>query len=137
MRMLLLFTALLLVVAGCNNDGRTAATPENTTVTHDRATTDRNNTAINKRDAEGDTSTPFDQSNEQSDIDLVAEIRSQVLEIEDLSVNGRNVKIITNGGKAVLRGPVATQAERDAIAKIATDLAGDGNVTDQLEVDAK
>lgn len=97
-------------------------------------TTDRDNTAVNERDAGGHTVTPFDQSNSEQAIDQVAEIRSQVLEIDDLSVNGRNVKIVTNGEQVVLRGPVASAAERDAIVAVAKRIAGDGKVTDELEV---
>jgi hyperosmotically inducible protein len=99
--------------------------------------TEPDNTAVNERDAEGATKTPLDQSNEESDIDQVAEIRSKVLEIEDLSVIGRNVKIITEAGRVTLRGPVASEAERKAIVDVATDIAGAGNVDDQLEIDAE
>lgn len=95
------------------------------------------NTAVNERDAEGTTKTPLDQSNEESDIDQVAEIRSKVLEIDDLSVIGRNVKIITEAGRVTLRGPVASEAERKAIVDVATGVAGAGNVDDQLEIDAE
>ncbi len=120
MRVLFLLPGLLLLAIGCDTD-----TNHNT---------NRDNTAVNERDADGYSLTPFDQSNEQSDIDLVAEIRSRVLEIEDLSVNGRNVKIITNQGQVVLRGPVHSQAEIDAIGNVAESVAGAGNVDNQLEV---
>jgi osmotically-inducible protein OsmY len=105
---------------------------------NDTVGTDRDNTAVNERDADGANVTPIDQSNEQADIDLVADIRARVLEIDDLSVNGRNVKIITNAGKVLLRGPVASAAERDAIAKVAADLAGgQNNVNNELEVQTR
>lgn len=90
---------------------------------------------MNERDADDRTVTPMDQSNDSADIDQVAAIRKAVLDIEDLSVNGRNVKIITDGGKVVLRGPVESAAERDAIAQVAEKLAGAGNVTNELEVE--
>jgi osmotically-inducible protein OsmY len=99
--------------------------------------TEPDNTAINERDAEGATKTPFDQSNEETDIDQVAKIRSEVLEIEDLSVAGRNVKIITEAGRVTLRGPVGSEAERKAIVDVATSVVGAGNVDDQLEIDAE
>mgnify|MGYP003636301932 CR=1 FL=1 len=99
------------------------------------APSDRDNTAVNERDADDRTVTPMDQSNASADIDQVAAIRKAVLDIEDLSVNGRNVKIITDGGKVVLRGPVASSTERDAIARIAGKVAGTGNVTNELEVE--
>lgn len=96
---------------------------------------DPDNTAVNERDAEGTTKTPFDQSNEQSQIDLVAKIRSEVMEIDDLSTNGGNVKIITEGGNVTLRGPVNSEAERDAIVKVAAAATGDSSrVTNELQV---
>lgn len=98
------------------------------------STGDRTNTSVNSRDADNRTVTPFDQSNNQSDIDLVARIRKQVLEIDDLSVNGRNIKIITNDGKVVLRGPVTTEEERSSIIRVANEIAGEANVTSELEV---
>lgn len=124
MRTLFLLLGVILIASGCENKN---VTPR----------TDRDNTAVNKRDADGGTKTPFDQSNAQADIDLVAKIRADVLKIEDLSTNGRNVKIITDNGKVDLRGPVDSAAERDAIAKVAKDHAGSKNVTNNLEVDTE
>ncbi|QDU98163.1 BON domain-containing protein [Lignipirellula cremea] len=124
MRYLFLSLGLMLLVSGCNEP--IANKPA-----------DRDNTAVNERDADGDNATPFDQSNDQADIDLVAKIRANVLEIDDLSTNGRNVKIITNDGNVVLRGPVATAAERTAIEQVAKDAAGADKVTSQLEVEAE
>jgi hyperosmotically inducible periplasmic protein len=126
MKQLYFFLGGCLLAVGCDN----LAPPSTTTVTN------RDNTAVNQRDADSRTMTPFDQSNTQADIDLVAKIRASVLEIKDLSINGRNVKIITNQGKVLLRGPVASSTERDAIEKVALDAAGAGNVTNNLEVDA-
>jgi osmotically-inducible protein OsmY len=98
-------------------------------------TADPDNTKVNQRDAEGNTATAFDQSNDQADIDLVAKIRERVVDVDDMSVKGQNVKIITNNGNVILRGPVASAAEKEAIEKIATDAAGAGKVTSNLEVD--
>lgn len=95
------------------------------------------NTQINDRDADGTTLTPFDQSNDQADLDLAAKIREQVVGAKDMSIKGQNVKIITNGGKVVLRGPVASAAEKQEIEKIAVDAAGTGKVTNDLEVDSE
>ncbi|MDA8745856.1 BON domain-containing protein [Rubripirellula amarantea] len=114
---------LIFTVAGC--DSKTPSTPVD----------DRDNTAVNARDVDGATMTPMDQSNDSDDIDQVAAIRSAVLDLEDLSTNGRNVKIITDGGQVVLRGPVASDSERDAIVQVAERIAGSGNVNNQLEVE--
>ena len=51
-----------------------------------------------------------------------------------MSVNARNVKIITADGKVTLRGPVNTQEEKDAIDGIAKNVAGKDNVDNQIEV---
>ena len=50
------------------------------------------------------------------------------------SMPGVNVKIVTSDGRVTLRGPVNSDAERDAINRIARDVAGEGNVDDQVEV---
>lgn len=131
MRVLSLVMGLSVLACGCGSE-QPEARPER----DNTAATQRDNTAVNQRDADGSMTTPFDQSNDQADIDLVAQIRTKVLDIEDLSVNGRNVKIITNQRKVMLRGPVGSAAERASIVKVAQDIAGAGNVTDQLEVEA-
>jgi hyperosmotically inducible periplasmic protein len=156
MKRFCLIGAIALAVCGCGRGGPDARTgspdarttaPGVTTGTGDTPgpidtsadpsaadMTPRDNTGVNERDAGGSTVTPFDQSNDQADIDLVAAIRSRVVDIDNLSVQGRNVKIITNRGRVVLRGPVASVEEREAIASIAQDLAGPTMVNNQLEV---
>ena len=95
-----------------------------------------NNTAVNKRDADGATKTPLDQKENQADIGRTAEIRKRILDTPDMSTNARNCKVITADGKVTLRGPVNSEAERELIVKIATAVAGEGNVDNQLEVKA-
>ena len=46
----------------------------------------------------------------------------------------RNVKIITRNGHVTLRGTVKTRAERASIQQSAQDAAGNGNVTNEIEV---
>jgi hyperosmotically inducible protein len=96
--------------------------------------TSPDNTAVNERDAVRDTKTPIDQDENQADVNLTAEIRKRLLDQPDMSVNARNAKIITSQGKVTLRGPVDSEAERDALVKIATEIAGAENVDNQLEV---
>lgn len=96
--------------------------------------TSPDNTAVNERDAVRDTKTPIDQDENQADVTRTAEIRKRLLDQPDMSVNARNAKIITSQGKVTLRGPVDSEAERDALVKIATEIAGAENVDNQLEV---
>lgn len=94
------------------------------------------NTAKNERDADGDTKTPLDQGSSEKDTEITQQIRQEVLEINNASVNARNVKIVTVDGKVTLRGPVETEVERDAIESIAVKAAGEGNVVNEIEVKA-
>jgi hypothetical protein len=94
------------------------------------------NTGINRRDRDGHTLTPLDQSNEQAHVELTARVRRAITEDEGLSANAKNVKVITTSdGTVTLRGPVKSQAEKDAVVGKARAAAGTANVVDQLEVE--
>jgi hyperosmotically inducible protein len=92
------------------------------------------NTAVNKRDRDRSEKTPIDQNENQRDVNITAEIRKAVLATKDMSINARNVKIITADGKVTLRGPVNSEEEKKVIGDIARQLAGKDNVTDEIEV---
>lgn len=106
---------------GCNQNARSVA--------------DRDNSVVNERDKPNGALTPIDQNENKPDLNITATVRQRILK-EDLSVNARNVKIITQDGAVTLRGPVKTQAEKDLVEKIAKDVAGDSKVDNQLEVEA-
>lgn len=122
MKILLCTICMIVLLSGCDNDQTSKSK-------------DPENTGVNQRDTNEDKQTSFDQSNSQADTELVANLRSSILEIDDLSINGRNIKIITNEGRVVLRGPVDSAAERDAIEKVAKEVAGADNVKSELEVE--
>jgi hyperosmotically inducible protein len=94
------------------------------------------NTAVNERDASGATATPIDQDENSADVKTTADIRSRITGDSSMSINARNVKIVTSQGKVTLRGPVDSAAEKDVIDKIAREVAGAGNVENQLEIAA-
>ncbi len=52
------------------------------------------NTALNARDRDMNTMTPMDQGNSKSDTDMTAQIRREVIEQKELSVNAHNVKAL-------------------------------------------
>ena len=97
-------------------------------------TTDADNTARNVRDRDNRTLTPLDQGNSQADVDTTAQIRKEIIAGKDMSVNAKNVKIITNKGKVTLRGPVNTAEEKQLIGGIADRIAQPENVDNQIEV---
>ena len=92
------------------------------------------NTAVNQRDRDANAKTPIDQNENQRDVNITAEIRKAVLASKDMSINARNVKIITADGEVTLRGPVNSEDEKKVIEDIAKNLAGKDNVTNEIEV---
>lgn len=105
------------------NSATSAANPDNTK----QNAADRNNASL----------TPVDQGNSPTDRETSAKIRQLVVSgNNNFSTSAKNVKIITVNGKVTLRGPVNTDAEKSSIDALAKQVAGDGNVDDQLEVKA-
>jgi osmotically-inducible protein OsmY len=97
--------------------------------------TDAENTGKNVRDRDGDTLTAFDQGNSEQDLQITANIRKAIVDDDALSTNAHNVKVITNAGNVVLRGPVETAKEKAVIEAKAKSVAGVVRVNNQLEVD--
>ena len=95
---------------------------------------DADNTARNVRDRNNRTLTPLDQGNSKSDVNITAQIRKGIIAREGVSVNAKNVKIITVDGRVTLRGPVNSAEEKRLLGVIATDIVQGENVDNQLEV---
>jgi hyperosmotically inducible periplasmic protein len=96
-------------------------------------TTGADNTARNVRDRNDRTLTPLNQGNSQADIDMTAQIRKEIIATKEMSVDAKNVKIITKDGHVTLRGPVNTADEKRLIGEIAERIAGASNVDNRLE----
>jgi len=65
---------------------------------------------------------------------ITQKIRKAVHEDKSLSTYAHNIKIITQDGKVTLRGPVRSEDEKSNLQAKAADIAGQDNVTNQLEV---
>lgn len=92
------------------------------------------NTRRNVRDRDGKTVTPLDQGSSQADIETTTLIRKEIMGTENMSTNGKNIKIITINGRVTLRGPVNTSEEQRIIHEIAGRIVRANNIEDQLEV---
>lgn len=101
------------------------------------AATEPDNTGRNVRDRDDAAVTPGDQGSSDTDLKITQEIRRALTDSDELSTNAKNVKIITLDRVVTLRGPVESQAERDAIAKVAQATSGVQSVDNQLEVTTK
>ena len=96
--------------------------------------TQPDNTVQNVRDRNSSTLTPLDQGNSKADIATTAQIRKEIVAGKSMSVNAKNVKVITKDGKVTLRGPVNSAEEKRLIGEIADRIARSENVDNQLEV---
>lgn len=72
--------------------------------------------------------------NNQSDRVIMQKIRKAVMADKSLSTYAHNVKIIAQNGKVTLKGPVHSDAEKQSIEQKAIDVAGAGNVTDEIVI---
>ncbi|GDY14258.1 hypothetical protein LBMAG53_31360 [Planctomycetota bacterium] len=112
----------VLVLSGCTHDDRTShdeaelnrATSDQAKVTEDSSHDTRavDNSGQNAADRNSGSVTPLDQGNSASDVTITRDIRRLVTDEKNLSINGRNVKIITRDGAVTLRGPVESFDER-------------------------
>ena len=92
------------------------------------------NTKMNKGDASKDATTADQQKMNPTDRAISQKIRAEIMKDKSLSTYAHNVKIITQDGKVTLKGPVRSQDEKATIESKATAIAGDGNVTSQIQI---
>ena len=99
--------------------------------------TEADNTRRNSSEQNKNTETAEKQSNSKDDLTLTQRVRQAVIKDGSLSMNAKNVKIITQDGKITLKGPVDSQQEKDTIGTEAGEIAGKDKVDNQLEVKAE
>lgn len=122
----LIFTCAFLGTAGCSRPDPNKQ-PESTSASAD-------NTKRNERDRAGETLTPFDQGENESDRAISQQVRQSVVKNDALSMTAKNVKIITVGGVVTLRGPVKSAEEKTTIEGIAKQVHQVSRVDNQLEI---
>jgi len=92
------------------------------------------NSKTNKRDRDKNSPTADRQKMNPTDRDLAKRIRSAITDDKSFSTYAHNIKIVAQDGKVTLKGPVRSEEEKGAIETKATEVAGAGNVINQLEV---
>lgn len=132
---ILVFALAATLLVGCDADNKSAGerkdkTPATTTPAPD-------NTDRNERDQGGQNTTPVDQKENATDLDITQKIRQGVMAADSLSMNAKNVKIVTADRMVTLRGVVANQDEKRRVVAIAVRIAGEKNVSDMLEIAPK
>jgi osmotically-inducible protein OsmY len=88
------------------------------------------NTKVNK----GEQPTADQAKNNASDRDIMQNIRKAIVGDSSLSTYAHNIKVIAKNGKVTLKGPVRSEEEKKTIESKAVEVAGAGNVTNELTV---
>ena len=91
------------------------------------------NTKANKGE-QGASPTADQGKNNSTDLQTMQKIRKAVVDDKSLSTYAHNVKIISQNGKVTLKGTVRSEEEKQSVEQKATDVAGAGNVTNDLTV---
>lgn len=125
MKILTFSSALLFAVSSLPGGTLLGKIPQNT---YQQPSSD--NTKTNK----GSSPTADQQQMDPADREITKKIRKAIHQDNSISVYAHNIKIITQGGKVTLKGPVHTEEEKTSIAAKAIAVAGEGNVTNQLDV---
>jgi osmotically-inducible protein OsmY len=92
------------------------------------------NTKVNQRDRNSAQPTADQAKNNANDREIMQKIRKAVMDDKSLSSYAHNVKIISQDGKVTLKGPVRSAEEKQNIEQKATDVAGVGNVTNEITI---
>ena len=95
------------------------------------------NTKINQRDRSKSEPTADQQKNNPSDRELARQIRRAIVKDKSLSTYAHNIKVIAQDGMVTLKGPVNSQEEKQAIEAKASAIAGQGKITNEIEVGSK
>jgi hyperosmotically inducible protein len=92
------------------------------------------NTKVNQRDRQPGEPTADQQKEKVSDRDLAQKVRQAIAQDKSLSTYAHNVKVIVQNGTVTLKGPVHSQEERHSLESKAAEIAGSGNVKDEMSV---
>jgi osmotically-inducible protein OsmY len=89
---------------------------------------------VNERDRSKGEATADQQKDSRSDRDITQQIRQSIMKDKSLSTYAHNVKIITQSGQVTLKGPVRSDGEKRSVEAKATEVAGEKNVTSELNI---
>jgi hyperosmotically inducible protein len=92
------------------------------------------NTKMNQGDQKASQPTADQQKDSRADLHMTQQIRKSIVQDKSLSTYAHNVKIITQNGQVTLKGPVRSDDEKRALEAKATEIAGAGNVNNELNV---
>jgi len=92
------------------------------------------NSRNNQQDRTAEQPSADQQRNNAADQNLTRQIRRAIVSDKSLSTYAHNIKIISQDGQVTLRGPVRSTEEKRVVEAKATEIAGAGKVTSELQV---
>lgn len=98
------------------------------------------NSAVNKNNNGAPTQTHStnvsadQQANAKSDLEILQKIRRSITSEKNLSTYAENIKILSERGEVILKGPVRTAEEKALIEKKAAQIAGKEHVKSELQI---
>ena len=92
------------------------------------------NTKVNKRDRDKNEMTADQQKENRSDRELARQVRRALVKDKSLSTYAHNVKVIARDGAVTLKGPVRSEEEKKTVESKAAEVAGAGNVINDLTI---
>jgi hyperosmotically inducible periplasmic protein len=95
------------------------------------------NTKANSGAGDKSAVTADQQKENPADRQMVRQIRQAIIKDKSLSTYAHNIKVIVQNGAVTLKGPVRSEEEKNALEAKATEVAGEGKVTNELEVEPK
>jgi len=133
----MVLTGGVFLCGGCEDSERSNAADRRTGAPADvgQPPLGRSDSEYNLSGARDDVKTAFDQSESPDHIRMTADVRRAIMEDDTLSTGAKNCTVVTDEhGMVTLIGTVASQAEKNAIEARAKAVAGEGRVTNRLEV---
>jgi hyperosmotically inducible periplasmic protein len=131
------FGAVAASVSAGAADWTTAGATEAVRVADNEDRPDADDSGRNVRDRDPGTLTPEDQGGSAADRAITQRIRKAVVADDGLSMNAKNVKIITVDGVVTLRGPVKTAFEKTRIASVSAEADGVKRVDNLIDVEQR
>jgi osmotically-inducible protein OsmY len=92
------------------------------------------NTKTNQRDRDKTEPTADRAKDNTNDREIMQKIRKSIVDDKTLSTYAHNVKVISQHGKVTLKGPVRSEEEKASVEQKAAEVAGAGNVTNQVTI---
>ena len=92
------------------------------------------NSKVNQRDRSTTAPTPDQGKNAPTDREIMQKIRKSLMDDKSLSTFGKSVKIISQNGQVTLEGLVASEEESREVEEKATEVAGSGNVSNDMSI---